>query len=159
MQTSFRKVDVKRLIADEVSKIRPCYLNRGVELEERIQKSLQTRTVESDLRAMISELLFGVLEKTLEEKNPDARKATFAADLSEDGKDITVSIRFPGPPVPTQLLESLRRGKSLSEQVRADWKGLLFLWGLSPNTGIRLFVERQKDLNIVSLRVPVIEHE
>lgn len=152
--TLLEQIEVERILELEAIRVQPCYLHRDVELVINTDKNLQTKTSESELREMFSELLFGVLDASSEKSIVE-----ISARAAEDGRDILVSASLSGEPVPGEIMETLNKGQPLSEVLRERWRSIVLLWSLSRNVGIRIQIERKDGRNSITLLIPVISNE
>ncbi|EKE09440.1 MAG: hypothetical protein ACD_16C00170G0002 [uncultured bacterium] len=152
-KSRFEEIDVNTIIRQEISRIRPCYLHHGVDLRvSPHDPPLSIKTIEPDLRNLIAELLCGALAACSENDVVE-----ILASLSENKRDIVIRMTYPGAPPPKELMTTLREGVMPSGTLDERGRGLVFLWSVARNMGIRVDVKSKKQKNDITLLIPVID--
>lgn len=125
-------VDVAAVLNECLDRIRPCYANHEVTLDVECSAPLWTVTFVEELREIIDELLFSVLQ-------PALRKSTVSVrgSLTTDPNDVLVTVKYHGDAVGDEC-ELLKR--------------------IVNNVGGRLEVVTGPGHAEFALRIPVITH-
>ncbi len=152
--SGFSTTDVSGIVAEQVVKVYPSYMYRNIELHDKINGGLQTKTFAEDLRLMVSDLLLDALEFS-----PAGSNVEVSCESSEDERDIIVSLVRSGEQIPKQVQQSLIKGSWHEKKLDLKWTGLCFLQRMANNIGARLGLSSERMRQKLALRIPVILDE